>query len=78
MPKERRDLTGTIIAEKANWSNEEIIVWLDNEERRQEEEYNTLQVEFNTNSQRHIENTRGELWGRLEKEQARDAERYIL
>jgi hypothetical protein len=34
MPKERRNLTGSIIAEKANWSNEEIIVWLDNEDRR--------------------------------------------
>ena len=34
MPKERRDLTGTIIAKKANWSNEEIIVWLDNEEKK--------------------------------------------
>jgi hypothetical protein len=42
MPKERRDLTGTVIAEKANWSNEEIIVWLDNEDRREEEEFDTL------------------------------------
>ena len=42
MPKERRDLTGTIIATKANWSNEEIIIWLDNEERKEEEEYNRL------------------------------------
>jgi hypothetical protein len=42
IPRERRDLTGTIIAEKANWLNEEIIVWLDNEERREEEEFNTL------------------------------------
>jgi hypothetical protein len=25
MPRERRDLTGAIIAEKANWTNEEII-----------------------------------------------------
>jgi hypothetical protein len=78
MPKERRDLTGTIIAEKANWSNEEIMVWLDNEDRRQEEECNTLQEEFNANGQRHTENTRGELWERLEREHARDAERYIL
>jgi hypothetical protein len=42
MPKERRDLIGTIIANKANWLNEEIIVWLDNEERKEEEEYNRL------------------------------------
>jgi hypothetical protein len=56
MPKERRDLTGYIIAEKANWSNEEIIVWLDNEERRQEEEYNRLESEFIGNSNRFTEN----------------------
>ena len=42
MPRERRDLIGTIIANKANWSNEEIKVWLDNEEKKQEEEYNRL------------------------------------
>jgi hypothetical protein len=41
MPRERRDLIGTIIANKANWSNEEIKVWLDNEEKKQEE-YNRL------------------------------------
>ena len=42
MPKERRDLLGVVIAEKANWTNEEIIVWLDNKERKEEEEYNKL------------------------------------
>jgi hypothetical protein len=78
MPKERRDLTGTIIANKANWSNEEIIVWLDNEERKEEEEYNKLQVEFDTNGQRYTENGRREIWARLEKEHAQDSERYIL
>jgi hypothetical protein len=26
MPRERRDLTGAIIAQKADWTNEEIIV----------------------------------------------------
>jgi len=36
---------------KANWTNEEITVWLDNEERKEEEGYNTLHVEFNANSQ---------------------------
>src|SRR5580704_1264075 len=68
MPKERRDLTGTIIANKANWSNEEIIVWLDNEERREEQEYNSLQVEFDANGQRYTENGRREIWARIEKE----------
>ena len=46
MPRERRDLTGTIIANKANWSSEEITVWLDNEEKKEEEECNRLQVEL--------------------------------
>ncbi len=78
MPKERRDLTGTIIAKKANWSNEEIIVWLDNEEKKQEEEYNRLQVEFKTNSQRSIKSGHREIWARVTKEVARDSERYIL
>jgi hypothetical protein len=78
MPKERRDFSGTIIANKANWTNEEIIVWLDNEERKEEEEYNKLQAEFDANSERHIENGCTEIWARLEEEHARDAERYIL
>ena len=61
MPRERHDLIGTIIAKKANQLNEEIIVQLDNKERREEEEFNTLQDEFNTNNQRYTKNTRGEL-----------------
>jgi hypothetical protein len=60
MPKERRDLTGSIIAEKANWTNEEIIVWLDNEERK-EEEYNRLESEFIRNGNRYIDNGRREI-----------------
>ena len=58
MPRERRDLIGSIIAEKANWINEEIIVWLDNEERKEEDEYNRLKSEFIRNGNRHTENTR--------------------
>jgi hypothetical protein len=57
MPRERRDLTGAIIAEKANWTNEEIIVWLDNEERKEEEEYNRLESEFIKNGNRHTEDS---------------------
>ena len=56
MPRERRDLISTIIAKKANQLNKEIIVQLDNKERREEEEFNTLQNEFNTNSQRYTKN----------------------
>ena len=33
MPRERRNLIGAIIADKADWTNEEIVVWLDNRER---------------------------------------------
>ncbi len=78
MPKERRDLNGNIIATKANWTNEEIIVWLDNEERKEEEEYNKLQAEFDTNNQRYTENGRREIWARVVEEVTRDSERYIL
>ena len=54
MPKEWRDLAGTIIAEKANWTNEEIIVWLDNKEKKNKKEYNKLKSEFVRNNNRHI------------------------
>ena len=74
MPKERRDLNGNIIATKANWTNEEIIVWLDNEERKEEEEYNKLQAEFDANGKRYTENGRREIWARIEEEYARDTE----
>ena len=78
MPKERRDLNGNIIATKANWSNEEIIVWLDNEEKKDEEEYNRLESEFVRNGNRHIEDGSREIWARVEEEIAKDSERYIL
>ena len=78
MPRERRDLTGAVIAEKANWTNEEIIVWLDNEDRKEEDEYSRLESEFVRNGNRHTENRPGEIWARLEEEHARDSERYIL
>jgi hypothetical protein len=78
MPKERRDLKGNIIANQANWTPEEIIVWLDNEERKEEEEYNKLQAEFDANGQRHTENRPRDMWARLVEEHVRDAKRYIL
>jgi hypothetical protein len=78
MPKERRDLRGNIIADKANWTSEEIIVWLDNKAKKEEDEYNRLESEFIGNGNRHIENERGEIWARFEEEYTRDAERYIL
>jgi hypothetical protein len=78
MPKERRDLNGNIIATKANWTSEEIIVWLDNEAKKEEDEYNKLESEFVRNGNRYTENGRREIWARLEEEHARDSERYIL
>ncbi len=78
MPRERRDLTGTIIADKANWTNEEIIVWLDNEEKKEQDEYNRLESEFVRNGNRHTENRSGDIWARIEQEHVQDSERYIL
>ena len=56
MPREWRDLTGTIIVDKANWTNKEIIVWLDNEDRKKEDKYNRLESEFVRNGNRYTEN----------------------
>jgi hypothetical protein len=78
MPKERRDLNGNIIATKANWTSEEIIVWLDNEAKKEEDEYNKLELEFVRNGNRHTENGRTEIWARVAEEVSRDSERYIL
>jgi hypothetical protein len=50
MLKERQDLTSNIIAIKVNWTNKEIIVWLNNEDKKEEKEYNKLQVKFNANN----------------------------
>jgi hypothetical protein len=53
MPKERRDLQGNIIASKANWSPEEIMVWVDNKRKREEELEQQLRSEFTSNGNRH-------------------------
>ena len=78
IPKERRDLNSNIIANKANWTPEEIVVQLDNKAKKEEDEYNKLESEFINNGNRYIENERTEIWARLEKEYTRDVERYIL
>ena len=78
MPRERRDLAGTIIAEKANWTNKEIIVWLDNKEKKEQDEYNRLKLEFVRNGNRHTENRSGDIQARIEQEHVQDSERYIL
>ena len=78
MPKERRNLIGNIIATKANWTNNKIIVWLDNSKRKEQEEYDRLEAEFIANGNRHRPNRQREVWARVGAEVARDAERYIL
>jgi hypothetical protein len=78
MPRERRNLTGAIIVEKADWTNEEIIVWLDNRERQEQNKYNKLQLEFIGNGNRFAESGSRDIWARVEREYAQDSERYIL
>ena len=78
MPRERRDLTGAIIADKADWTNEEIMVWLDNRERQEQNEYDQLKAEFIGNRNQFAESGSRDIWARIEKEYTQDAERYIL
>jgi hypothetical protein len=78
MPRERRDLTGAIIADKADWTNEEIIVWLDNREKQEQDTFNRLESEFIGNGNRFAESGSRDIWARVEREYAQDAERYIL
>lgn len=78
MPRERRDLTGKIIATKPNWTTEEIMVWVDNESRKDEEEYERMEQEFKSNGNRHAQRTQKQMWDRVAEEHARHAERYIL
>ena len=78
MPRERRNLIGTIIADQANWTNEEIIVWLDNREKQEQNDFNRLELEFAGNGNRFAEGGTRDIWARIEQEHARDAERYIL
>ena len=74
IPRERRNLAGIIVADKANWTNEEIIVWLANEEKREQDEYNRLELEFTGNSNRYTENGPREMWAKLQEEHARESE----
>lgn len=79
MPRERRDLiTGNVVTDRAKWTNEEIIVWLDDEDRREEQCHDMLESDFIQNGNRHIESGSRDVWARLEEEHARDSERYTL
>jgi hypothetical protein len=78
MPRERRDLTGAIILSKANWTNEEIIVWLDNRKRQEQDTFNRLESEFIGNGNQFAESGSRDIWARVEREYAQDSEQYIL
>ena len=54
------------------------MVWLDNRERQEQNEYNQLEVEFISNRNRFIESGSRDVWARVEREYAQDSERYIL
>ena len=73
MPKEQQDLNGNIIATKANQTPKEIMVQLDNKERREEEEYNRLKLEFTRNGNRFTKNSSREIQGRVIEEASRDS-----
>lgn len=79
MPRERCDVrTGVEIASRANWTNEEIIVWLDHRKLQEESDFTRLNAEFISNGGMHTERGSKAIWARVAEEQARDAERYIL
>jgi hypothetical protein len=50
------------------------MVWLDNKDKKEQDEYNKLKSEFIRNDNRHIENRQKEIWARLIEEHARDSE----
>jgi hypothetical protein len=62
MPRERRSLQGEVITNKANWTNEEVISWLDNNDRKKQEVYNTLESEFIGNGGRQVLGSSREIW----------------
>ncbi len=78
MPKERRDLSGNIVAKKANWTSEEILVWLDNEERLEEELDEQVQSDFTLNRNRHTLSSAGDVWKAVRQEQEQEKEQYII
>ena len=78
MPQERRDFQGNIIASKANWSTEEIMVWIDNEERSEQELEQQLQSEFTSNGNRHTLAKTGDIWTSIGEEINRESSRYII
>jgi hypothetical protein len=54
------------------------MVWLDNEDKKSQHEYNRLESEFVRNGNQYTENGRREIWARVEEEVTRDSERFIL
>jgi hypothetical protein len=78
MPRERRDLSGNIVAERANWTSEEIMVWLDNEVRLEEELNEHVQSDFTLNGNRHALSSASDVWKAVQQEQEQEKEQYIV
>jgi hypothetical protein len=79
MPRERRSLQGgEVIANKANWTNEEVIAWIDNDNKRGDIVYDTLESEFRGNGGRQVLGSSREIWRTIEETTAKEAEKYIM
>jgi hypothetical protein len=78
MPRERRNLQGNIIASKANWTLEEITIWLDNEERLENQTEKQVESDFEVNGKKHGLRGVNDVWKAITDDVARDQERYIM
>jgi hypothetical protein len=78
MPRERRNLQGNIIASKANWTLEEITIWLDNEERLENQAEKQVESDFEVNGKKHSLRGVNDVWRAITDDVARDQERYIM
>ena len=78
MPPERRDPSGKIIQNKANWTNEEIIAWLDNEDALEEEEVQRQQAQIDKTG--HLEQPQHlkQVWESIVRQAEQEAEHYTL
>ena len=54
------------------------MVWLDYQDKKDEEEYNTLESEFRANGNRYTEDNYRGIQNRVAREVAKDSEQYIL
>lgn len=78
MPEERRNLNGDIIQAKANWSTEEVMAWLDNEERLEDEEYEKLDQQYKKDGHWGQQGGVRKIWDDIAREVEKEQEQYIL